>query len=77
MGKLTNKNTDKMFETLKKAIDDKESVIVTTDNMQLVMGEPIGLCANLMGIIETIRKQDVVAKIAVKAMLKALEDDED
>ena len=75
MAKLTKKNNDRMFETLKKAIDDKESVIVTTESMTLVMGNPLDLCASLMQIVKTIRKQDAIWEMCIEATLRALEEE--
>ena len=75
MTKLTKKNNDKMFEVLKKAIDDKESVIVATESMTLVMGNPLDLCASLMQVIKTIRKQDVAGKICIEGLLRTLEEE--
>ena len=75
MAKLTKKNNDRMFETLKKAIEDKESVIVTTESMTLVMGNPLDLCASLMQIVKTIRKQDAIGEMCIEATLRALEEE--
>lgn len=77
MAKLTKKNNERMFETLKKAIDDKESVIVTTERMTLVMGNPLDLCASLMQVVKTIRKQDTFGKMCIEATLRALEEGEE
>lgn len=76
MKKYTKKDINKVLENIKEVMEGEGDVVIVTDSMQVIKGNPMGVMANVLKVIGTIRDTDVLGKIVVSAAVNALKDEE-
>lgn len=76
MKKYTKKEVNKVLENIKEVMEGEGDVVIVTDRLQVVKGNPMGVMANILKVIGTIRDTDVLGKIVVSAAVNALKDEE-
>lgn len=76
MKKYTKKEVNKTLETIKEIMEGEGDLVIVTDRMQVIKGNPMGVMANILKVIGTIRDTDVLGKIVVSAAVAALKDKE-
>ena len=76
MKKYTKKEVNKVLENIKEVMEGEGDVVIVTDKLQVVKGNPMGVMANILKVIGTIRDTDVLAKIVVSAAVNALKNEE-
>lgn len=79
MAKANNKkNIAKTLEMLEGAMNDKEEMaVVITDHVRVIKGEPVDLVAGIMSVLEKIKNENVLGKMAVMALCSSLMEDEE
>lgn len=76
MKKYTKKEVNKTLETIKEIMEGEGDLVIVTDNLQVIKGNPMGVMANVLKVIGTIRDTDVLGKIVVSAAVDALKNQE-
>lgn len=76
MKKYTKKEVNKVLENIKEVMEGEGDVVIVTDRMQVIKGNPMGVMANILKVIGTIRDTDVLGKIVVSAAVDALKNEE-
>lgn len=76
MKKYTKKEVNKVLENIKEVMEGEGDVVIVTDKMQVIKGNPMGVMAGILRVIGTIRDTDVLGKIVVSAAVSALKDEE-
>lgn len=76
MKKYTKKEVNKVLENIKEVMEGEGDVVIVTDRMQVIKGNPMGVMAGILRVIGTIRDTDVLGKIVVSAAVNALKDEE-
>ena len=76
MKKYTKKEVNKTLETIKEVMEGEGDLVIVTDNLQVIKGNPMGVMANVLKVIGTIRDTDVLGKIVVSAAVDALKNEE-
>lgn len=75
MKKYTKKEIEKTLSIVKEAMEGEGDVVVTTDKVQVVKGNPVGVMVSICRVMDTIKNTDVLGKIVVTAGIKAMEDE--
>ena len=76
MKKYTKKEVNKVLENIKEVMEGEGDVVIVTDRMQVIKGNPMGVMAGILRVIGTIRDTDVLGKIVVSAAVDALKNEE-
>ena len=76
MKKYTKKEVNKTLENIKEVMEGEGDLVIVTDNLQVIKGNPMGVMANILKVIGTIRDTDVIGKIVVSAAVDALKNEE-
>lgn len=75
MKKYTKKEITKALENIKEIMEGEGDIVVVTDNMQIIKGNPIGVTAHICRVLNTIKDQDVLGKICVAAALNTMKEE--
>lgn len=75
MKKYTKKEINKTLENIKEIMEGEGDLVIVTDKLQVVKGNPMGVMANILRVIGTIRDTDIIGKIVVSAAVEALKDE--
>ena len=75
MKKYTKKEINKTLENIKEVMEGEGDLVIVTDRIQVVKGNPMGVMANILKVIGTIRDTDITGKIVVSAAVEALKDE--
>ena len=75
MKKYTKKEIEKTLDIVREAMEGEGDVVVVTDKVRVVKGNPVGVMANICGVMSTIKDTDVLGKIVVTAGINAIKDE--
>lgn len=75
MKKINKKDVNNIVSNVEKAIEEKEDLVVLTDGITFIQGNPIGVMALICKGFKAIEEEDMFGKIVASAALKALNEE--